>query len=373
MIKIGFDARQLFKDSSGLGNYSRSTVELLTKHHPDNKYYLFSAHDKNRVGFSVPKGSKIITPNGVVGDLLPSVWHSLTMATDIRKHRIDIFHGLANQLPSDIRMSGATSVVTIHDLIFLRYPNLYSKIEKSFFEWKYRTSCNKADMIIAISEQTKKDLIEFWNIPPERITVVYQGCNTLYLSEASHEVKQRVRERYKLPQNYIVSVGTIEERKNLMITLHALHEGKLDIPLIACGRWTPYVDKLKEYITENGMENQVMFIHDCHLEELPAIYQMATVSVYASLFEGFGIPILESMNSGTPVITSRGGVFSETGGDAALYVGQYDLEEMIEQLKTVLTDSDRRDELIIAGYKHAAKFNDDKIADDIMAVYHKLL
>ena len=373
MIKIGFDARQLFKNNSGLGNYSRSTVELLTKYHPDNKYHLFSAHDENRVGFSVPKGTKIITPNGVVGDILPSLWRGFSMAHDIRKSKINIYHGLTNELPSDIRMSGANSVVTIHDLIFLRYPNLYTKIERSYSEWLYRRSCNKADMIIAVSKQTKNDLMEFWNIAPERISVVYQGCNSLYQSSADKELKQRVRQRYNLPQNYIVSVGTLEERKNLMLTLHALYEGGLDIPLVACGKWTPYVDKLKEYIAYRGMEKQVIFIHDCKLEELPAIYQMATVSVYVSLFEGFGIPILESMTSGTPVLTSRGGVFSESGGGAALYVGHYDLEEMIEKLKLVLNDTKIKGELIAEGYKQATKFTDEKIADNIMAVYNKII
>lgn len=373
MIKIGFDAKNLFTDSSGLGNYSRNSVELLTKYQPENSYNIFSAYDKNRVGFSIPKGVKIITPGGVIGDIIPALWRNCAMARDIRKSRINIFHGLCNHLPSDIRHSGATSIITIHDLIFLRYPNLYPKFKRHYLEFQYKRSCNKADMIIAISEQTKNDLIEFWDLPPEKIKVVYQGCNSIYTKRAEPEVNQRVRKRYNLPEEYIVSVGTIEERKNLLLTLHALHEGKIDTPLVACGRWTPYVDKLKKYIEENNMHSQVIFIHDCSIEELPSIYQMARASVFVSLFEGFGIPILESMHSGTPVITSRGGVFKEAGGDAALYVGVYDLEEMIETLKLILRDEQKRSEIIEAGYRHVKNFTDDKIAENLMNIYRRFI
>ncbi|MEG1649209.1 MAG: glycosyltransferase family 1 protein [Rikenellaceae bacterium] len=373
MIKIGFDAKRIFRNLSGLGNYSRSTVELLAKYHPENEYSLFTAFDENKVEFAIPKGFKVVNPTGIIADVVPSVWRSCNMAHDIRRSRIDIFHGLSNELPFDIRVGGAKSVVTMHDLIFLRYPNLYGKLDRMLYEFKYRKSCNNADMIIAISNQTKNDLIDFWNIQPERIQVIYQGCNSLYYEKASTEVKERVKERYNLPDQYILSVGTIEERKNLMLTLHAIGEGNIDMPLVACGRWTPYVEKLQEYVAHKGLENKVHFIHDCSLEELPAIYQMATVSVYVSLFEGFGIPILESMNCGTPVITSRGGVFNETGGKAALYVGQYDLEDMIELLKRVISDSAWREELIQNGYKHAANFTDDKIADNLMALYEKMM
>lgn len=373
MIKIGFDAKRIFRNLSGLGNYSRSTVELLAKYHPENEYSLFTAFDENRVGFAIPKGVKVVNPTGLIAYLSQSAWRSCNMAHDIRRSRIDIFHGLSNELPSDIRSGGAKSVVTMHDLIFLRYPNLYGKIDRMLYEFKYKQSCNNADMIIAISNQTKNDLIDFWNIPQERIEVIYQGCNPLYYQKASDETKERVKERYNLPSEYILSVGTIEERKNLMLTLHAIGEGNIDMPLVACGRWTPYVDKLKEYVTQKGLENRVHFIHDCSLEELPAIYQMATVSVYVSLFEGFGIPILESMNCGTPVITSRGGVFTETGGDAALYVGQYDLEDMIELLKKVISNKEWREELIKNGYKHASQFTDDKIADNLMRLYEKMM
>lgn len=372
-MRVGFDAKRLFSNLSGLGNYSRSTVELLHKYFPQDKHVLFTPASGNKANFIVPKEVDVVTPTALISSLVPSLWRSFFMASDIRAEKIDIFHGLSNELPNDIRHSGAKSIVTVHDLIFLRYPNLYSKIDKLIYEHKYHTSCKNADMIIAISQQTKEDIINYWNIAEERIEVVYQGCNPVYYNKASESKKEAVKQKYNLPDNYIVSVGTIEERKNLMLTLSAMVEGKIDLPLVACGKYTPYRDKLWEYAVRHGIEKRVHFHHDVALEDLPAIYQMADVAVYVSLFEGFGIPILEALNSGTPMITSKGGVFPETGGDACLYVGQYDLEEMIHALKTALYDSQRRQDMIDRGYMYALNFRDEKVATNLHKVYEKIL
>ncbi|MFI3320972.1 MAG: glycosyltransferase family 1 protein [Rikenellaceae bacterium] len=372
MIKIGFDAKHIFQESSGVGNYGRSTVELLSRYYSENEYTLISGFYENRVNFSIPKGVKVVQPKGFLGSISPPIWRDCAMSSDIRRSRVDIYHGLANQLPLDIRSGGAKSVVTIHDLIFLRYPNLYPKMQRTIMEWRYKKSCSKADMILATSHQTKNDLMEFWQIPSERIEVVYQGCNPIYYQEVSEEVKERVRNRYKLPEKYILSIGVIEERKNLMLTLHAISEGKIDVPLVACGRWTPYVDKLKLFASQAGIADKVHFYHDCELEELPAIYKMASVVVYISLFEGFGIPILESLSCGTPIITSKGGVFDEISGDAALQVGPYDMEELIVQLRKVISEKEYRNQLIERGYKHIENFHDSKIADNLMALYDKM-
>ncbi|MFI3314405.1 MAG: glycosyltransferase family 1 protein [Rikenellaceae bacterium] len=372
-MKLAYDAYHVFGDHSGLGNYGRSTIELMSKYYPDNDYSILSAYDKNRVNFSIPKNVKIVQPRNFLGSLSPAIWRNLNMSNDIRRSRAEIFHGLNNILPLDIRYGGAKSVVTMHDLIFLRYPNLYPRLSKAYYNWMYKKSCENADLIIAISQQTKQDLVEFYKLQEEKIAVVHQGCNPIYRSNVNDEVAQRVKRRYNLPDRYIVSVGTIEERKNLMLTLHAIGEGELDIPLVACGKWTPYVDKLKEYAQSKGIMDKVIFLHNCHLEELPSIYKQAAVSVYVSLFEGFGLPIIESMSCGTPVITSTGGVFSEAGGDAALYVGQYDLDDLTQMIKKIISSDSYRAEIVEKGYKNIAKFDDDKIADNLMAVYQRML
>lgn len=372
-MRIGFDAKRMFKNYSGLGNYSRSTLELMAKYYPQNKYLIYSAFDENRVGFEIPEGIELVTPTTILGDICPSLWRSGLMAKDIRKHKIDIYHGLSNELPYDIREGGARSVVTIHDLIFRRYPNLYTKIDRAIYDRKYSRSCRYADRIIAISEQTKNDIIEFWNIPQEQIDVVYQGCNPIFYTKSKEEFKLKVKAKYNLPSEYILCVGTIEERKNLMLTLTAMVDGKIDVPLVACGKHTEYADKLMDYASSHGIERRVRFLHNVEMAELPAIYQMASVAVYVSLFEGFGIPILEALNSGVPMITSKGGVFQETGGNACAYVGQYDLDDMISQLKETLANTQKRTEMVEKGYIWAQNFRDDKVAANLNSVYEKMV
>ena len=251
-------------------------------------------------------------------------------------------------------------------------PHLYKPFDRFIYKKKYRDSCNKADKIIAISRQTYDDLVNIWNVPTEKIDVVYQGCNSMFYDMASDDHKNNLRLKYNLPKEYILSVGTIEERKNLGLTLRAMKEGKIDMPLVACGRKTPYTDELMKYISENNMANRVHFIHDVDFEDLPAIYQMAKVSVYASKYEGFGIPIIESLNSHTPMITSKGGVFSETGGDACIYIDNSSVDEMIDALNRGINDSSLRKEMISKGINYVKRFADEEVAKNIHSVYEKL-
>lgn len=372
-MRIGFDAKRMFRNGSGLGNYSRSTLELMKKYYPQNSYLLYSAYDKNNVGFVIPEGVETVTPSGLLGDVAPSLWRSLSMAHDIRRRKCDIYHGLSNELPLDIRQSGAKSVVTIHDLIFVRYPNLYKKADRMLYTYKYRKSCQIADRIIAISRQTKSDLIEFWGVPEEMIDVVYQGCNPIFYGRANEDTIAKVRTKYGLPESFVLSVGTIEERKNLMLTVRALAEGGIDIPLVACGRRTPYADEIMSYAASRGISDRIIMLHNVEMHDLPAIYAMASAAVYVSLFEGFGIPIIEALNSGTPMITTKGGVFGETGGDACIYVGPYELDEMIEALRKVLDDKQTRDRMRETGYRWVERFRDSTVAANLREVYHKIL
>lgn len=371
-MRIGFDAKRIFFNCSGLGNYSRSSVANLFKYYGDDQYALFSPKQGNRCRFSVPQEVDIIYPKGV-GALAPSLWRSCAMSGAIREEKVDIYHGLSNELPYDIRRSGARSVVTMHDLIFIRYPGLYKPCDRYMYTKKYIHSCRAADRIIAISQQTKQDLVNYWGVKAEKIDVVYQGCSPMFYDKASEYERERIRQKYKLPKEYVLSVGSIETRKNLLLTLKAMVEGRIDINLVACGKHTPYTFLLMKYAEKNGIGSKVQFLHNVNFSDLPAIYQMSSVLVYASIFEGFGIPVIEALNSGVPVITSKGGVFRETGGDACCYVDPFSVDDMIAGLERVLGNSDLRDNMIELGYIHVQQFREQSTARSMMSVYQSIM
>lgn len=371
-MKIGFDAKRLFFNGSGLGNYSRSTVRLLMTYAPENRYALFTPREGNHHGFDVPESAGVITPQGIRA-LSGSLWRSYGMSRALRISGIDIYHGLSNELPADIARSGVGSVLTMHDIIFVHHPELYKPADRWLYRRKYSRSCRNADRIIAISRQTAGDLVNYWNIPAEKIRVVYQGCDPIFEKAVTERQRREAVSRLGLPERYILSVGTIEERKNLMLTVRAMAEGRLDINLVACGRHTRYADRVMEYAATHGLGSRVKMLHNVPFELLPAVYQMASAFVYPSFYEGFGIPILEAMNSRVPVITTRGGVFAETGGDACIYVDPYSPEEMGEALRRVLEESDTAQGMVSRGAAYARNFREPAIAGNIMAVYKELL
>ena len=261
----------------------------------------------------------------------------------------------------------------MHDAIFIRYPELYDALYRKIFIRKNKFSCRVADRIIAISEQTKRDFIEFFGADAEKIDVVYQGCNNIFREKVSEEKKAEVRKKYNLPETFLLNVGAIEKRKNLGTIVRAIHQGKIDIPLVACGNKTEYVNEVNLLISEYKLENQVFLLHNVDFADLPALYASASVFVYPSVFEGFGIPILESLCIGTPVITSRGSCFEETGGKSSLYVDYNNAEEMAEAINKTLFDSDLRQKMIADGKAHSELFTDEKVARNLMNVYKKLL
>lgn len=367
-MRIGFDAKRLFFNGRGLGVYSRSTVGLLARYAPENEYLLFSPRSGTPYGRDLAERLPVVTPSS-----FPALWRSYFMGRTLRRHGIDLYHGLCHEVPADIRRSGVRSVVTMHDLIFVRYPRLYSAAERMAFNRKYLRSCRLADRIIAISQQTRRDLIDLWRIDPQKIDVVYQGCSPRFARKPADAELDAVRARYSLPEQFILSVGAIEERKNLGVVLRAMAEHGIDCPLVAVGSSTPYADTLKRYAAENGLQNRVRFLHTVPFDDLPAIYRSSSVMVYPSRFEGFGIPILEALSSGTPCITTRGGVFAETGGEACRYTDPDSPEQMAEALNEVLYDSDLRRRMISLGKEHAARFSETQIARNLTEVYRRTM
>ncbi len=371
-MRIGFDAKRAFHNSSGLGNFSRTVIRSLSSIYPDHQYFLFTPAVSNKFAAFPPENVIPVEPGKAIDRLLPSYWRSIRMGDDIASLKIDIYHGLSNELPQNINQSGTKSVVTIHDLIFLRYPHLYKSIDRYIYKNKFFAACKMAEKIIAISEQTRTDLISFFNINPDKIDVIYQGCDPSFYQIVPDEKKALAKKIYNLPETFMLYVGTVEERKNLLQIIKARHEYGIDLPLVAIGRPTAYMSKIKEYISKQKITD-IRFMETVPLSELPAIYQMSSVFVYPSSFEGFGIPILEALNSGVPVIAAKGSCLEETGGIHSLYIDPENPEEIAVAVNNVLSDNRLREKMIEEGFKHALNFREEKTSRKIMELYQKLL
>jgi glycosyltransferase involved in cell wall biosynthesis len=384
-MNIAFEAKRAFTNGTGLGHYSRTLIRSLAEYYPEHRYLLFTPKLTERFNTSEYKNIEAVMPTSFPSTIFKGAWRSSWVKSDLKKHNVDLYHGLSHEIPIGIQQTGIPSTVTIHDLIFERYPTQFNPVDVKIYRYKFSYACRNADKVIAISQQTKDDIINFYKIPGEKISICYQSCNPSFGSTVPEEEKQRVKKLYNLPGQFLLYVGSVIERKNLLIICKALHQlkDKFNIPLIVIGDGSAYKKQVQQYIAENGLQNQVRFLaDDANISSLPAfrlatdfpaIYQQALCMIYPSIFEGFGIPVLEALWSKTPVITSNISCLPETGGDAAFYVDPYKVEEMAEAILQVVQNESLRATMIQKGWQHAQQFTQRKCADDVMNVYKSLL
>jgi len=372
-LRIGFEAKRVFRNFTGLGNYSRAVVKTLSEVYPDNEYFLYTP----KVNEKVIKDFDLSLPNIFVKTapvkILKSIWRIWSVTQNLKKDNISLYHGLSNELPLNIKASGIPSVVTIHDLIFIRYPHYFKFIDRQIYRYKFKQACLNANRIIAISQQTKKDIIDFFKIDTKKIDVVYQGCHPIFKERFSAEKLQQIKAKYYLPNKYLLCVGTVEKRKNQLLLLQALTQSNTDIHAVITGKPTVYKTELLDYIRKHNLQNRVHFLENVPFEDLPAIYQLAKVFVYPSRFEGFGIPLLEALNSGVPVIGATGSCLEEAGGPNSLYVSPDDASALSSAITQIFQNETLRTKMIEEGLKYAEQFSEENIAKNVMNVYQKTL
>ena len=371
-MRIGFDAKRAFLNTTGLGNYSRNTLNALKKYYPEHDYVLFTPEIREEL-FPEKENFEVYSPDNSATKLLKSLWRSISLNRIITKHEIDIFHGLSHELPAGIQKSKVRSVVTIHDLIFMRFPKYYSTIDRRIYYQKVKLSTHCADKIIAISNQTKEDIIKYLKVDPKKIEVVYQPINENFFTTININEQDIVLQKYNLPPKFILALGTIEARKNHLNILKAIKSNNIDIPLAIVGKPTTYVQKLLDFVIENKMEEQVFFLDNVTNEDLPVIYNRASFLVYISVFEGFGLPIIEAMASGCPVVTSSTSCLPEVASDGAILCNPGNIDEIGECFMKIIGDNQLRDDLIQKGKKRALNFSPHKSVESLMNVYKKVI
>lgn len=371
-MKIGFDAKRAFNNSAGLGNFSRNSISALVSQYPDNQYFLFNPGNRKPL-FIAPESSIELKPENFWWKSLKFIWRSIQISKLAREIKLDLYHGLSHELPVGIEKVGAKLIVTMHDLIFLRYPEYYKQIDRKIYDRKFRHACRKADLIHAISEQTKRDLITYFAVPEEKIAVIYQSINPIFYKRAEMELKIQLRKKYQLPKKFLLSVGTVEPRKNLLGILEGMAHSKTYIPIVVVGKLTDYHHKVQKFIEADLNRLQVFFLPRIEDEELAVLYQMAEIMVYPSLFEGFGLPVAEAQASGCPVITSNISSLPEAGGDAAYYINPEKPEEIGQALKALLGDQVLRKSLIAKGKINAQRFTRESFARQLKHLYNLVL
>lgn len=372
-LKIGFDAKRAFLNKTGLGSYSRGLIKILAAYFPENDYHLYTPKVGTGINsgfFGDAKNIKIHLPENPA---FKSLWRSKSMVQDLVRDGIELYHGLSQELPIGIKKTGIKTVVTIHDLIYLKYPEYFSLINRKIYEWKARKACETADLVIAVSEQTKIDLVKYFNLNSQKIKVVYQGCDPAFRQPENEVVKEAIRKKYQLPQRFILNVGTIETRKNLLLTVKAMKNLPADISLVVVGRETKYALVIKNYLIKEALQNRVLFLSGVFFEDLPAIYQLASVFVYPSRYEGFGIPILEALSSGTPVVAATGSCLEEAGGPDSFYVDPDDAVSLSKIINLILENQSLQQKMKTKGMEYALRFEEENIAENLMSIYQQAL
>ena len=370
-MRLGFDGKRAANNLTGLGNYSRSLIEQLASQYPENEYFVYSPKVKSAKqidGFFENKNIKLKLPKNS-----SFLWRSFNIIKDLINDRVQIYHGLSHEIPFAIQHTKVKSVVTIHDLIFLRFPQYYKFIDRKLYKWKSRSACNKADKIIAISEKTKSDIVELYRINPDKIEVIYQSCDDGFKTPFAESTLNRIRLTYKIPEKYILNVGTIEERKNLKLVVQALKNVDEDYRLVVIGKKTNYFKTVEKEIQKLGLSKRIVFLENIPFADLPGIYQMATIFVYPSFYEGFGIPIIEALYSGTPVVAATGSCLEEAGGPNSVYVSPTDSEELSNAINKIIASKNLQQEMKLKGLEFVQKFDSHLVTQQLMDNYLNLL
>lgn len=382
-MHIGYDGKRAYQNKTGLGNYIRSLIAILTHHYPGNEYTLFAPKKTDLFNVNHFPKADAIFPSTPFYKQFPALWRRSGMVKEIANAKLDIFHGVSNELPKGIQHTGCRSVVTVHDLIYERFPETYAFDERYVHRWKIKHACKVADAVIAISQQTKNDLIEFYKVPEEKIFISYQSCNPIFQRTISEEEKTAVKKRYNLPDVFYLFVSSIAPRKNLITICRAmaLSRDTNKIPLVVIGNGKKQKEEAKQLMSANGIGDRLILLNELPQSkessfttaaDFPAIYQQALALIYPSIFEGFGAPLLEALWSNIPVISSNASCLPEVGGDAALYFSPYDAVALAEHMQAVANNKNLVKTLKEKGYHQARKFTTESYAESIMQVYNTI-
>jgi glycosyltransferase involved in cell wall biosynthesis len=370
-MKLGFDAKRALNNGTGLGNHARILLNAMMRDFPDHSYLLYTPKAKDQFLSELHGDFQLHFPTTKVAQSLNSWWRSYGMTGDVLTQRTDIYHGLSNELPLNIHRTGIATVVTIHDLIFLKHKEQYPLIDRQIYTYKTKYAARHADRIIAVSEETKRDLIELYKVPERKIRVIYPSIDVRFYEKASTAKKAEVAKQYQLPAKFILNVGSFFPRKNQMQLIAAFDKIKNNVEedLALIGTSGNMLNTIRQEILSRKLQDRVHIITSVKNDDLPAVYQLASLFVFPSLFEGFGAPVLEALFSQVPVIASAGGAIEEAAGKNSLLIDPTEIDDIAAKMVSALTDEAVRNNIVAKGLEHALTMTDAIFAARTIDVY----
>ncbi|MDX1906789.1 MAG: glycosyltransferase family 1 protein [Bacteroidia bacterium] len=368
---IAFDAKRAFQNRTGLGEYSRGLISGLVHQYPEHHYHLLGP----ALNRDVWDPARLLAGH-VYLHLSPpgtgALWRTWLSGIHAGRIGAQVFHGLSHELPTGLPAK-VRKVVTMHDLLFRQFPEDYPLADRIIYDYKFRSACKRADTIIAISEATRLSLIDTYRIDPSRIKVIYQGCRAVFYQREDTIDRDLRLSKMNISTPYLLSVGSVIRRKNLHQVVQALAmlPPDLRIPLVVVGRGKSYLREVLTLAAQLGIESLIRQVQPVDDQDLAALYQASSALVYMSRAEGFGIPVLEALASGTPVLTSSRSSLPEAGGEGALYADPDDPAHIRDGLARLLTDTDFCGALRIGAQAHLHRFRPEKLSAQLMEVYEQ--
>ncbi len=374
-MRIAIDLSPALHQKAGLGRYARTLAEHLVTQDTASQYVAFAYGKFQDAG--LPPVLRVLPRANIPLDARPwrmGVWgaHALGIGLDRFMPRVDVFHATEHLLPP---LNHAKTVFTLHDLIFRLYPEYHLPLNHWFLRNAMPYFLSRADAIIAVSECTKQDAVQFYQVPPDKITVIYEGVNPALHPETNLDRVREARRRYAKDSPFILFLGTIEPRKNipaLVDAVRALRSRGSSHRLLIAGRKGWLYQGVFDHVRQTGMQDDVDFLDYVPDADLPALFAACNAFVFPSLYEGFGLPPLEAMACGAPVVCSNTSSLPEVVGDAALLVNPQSVSEIVAAVERVTTDETLRTEICCRGMERAARFSWDRAARETRAVYERV-
>ena len=377
-MRIGVDITAAVTQGGGIGRYTRELIYALIKADKENEYHLFSARQPAvlPVPDPVPAGENIRYHQAPLNERwLYRLWYRLRLPLPVQllTGSLDLFHSPDFVLPP-VR-GGIPTILTVHDLSFVHFPDTFTPALVNYLNKVVPWSVERATHILADSQATKDDLMNIWQVGAEKVTVLYSGVSGRFRPVTDKKQLAAVRKKYGLgSEPFLVSVSTLQPRKNFQMLIRAFKPVAEQQPhnlVIAGGKGWLYEEMLAE-VEKQGLAGRVKFIGFVADSDLPALYSEASLMVFPSLYEGFGLPLLEAMACGVPVLSSNSSCLPEVVGEAAVQLSPTDQEAWSQMMNGLLADSGRRARMVAAGFLQARKFTWKKAAVQLLGIYREL-